>query len=452
MKTNHTWLILWTMLFALPLWGQEPVAAGEPLSLSQAIRIALENTYQIKIAENNLEIARNENDPGVAGALPDVNLNLNVNNSYTNDQRQASFLEALSTGGTNISPGVEAVWTLYDGGRVQLTRQQLENTALRSEGALRIAIENTMQDVILAYWEVLLREDNLDVTREVLELSRDRIEFEEVKKEYGQASTFDILQTRDAYLNDSTSYVTQLTNYQTAMHNLNRAMGVTDVSRTYELTDALTTDGPDFSLEALRQRMLSNNNQLNNLYVDRQLSQINTQLQESERLPSLNLRTGATYNYGRVLFGTGTFADGSERELAGNVNKTLNGFINFSATYNIFNGGVRGINIQNAKIRELNAQHNIDNTRLNLNAQLENAYVTYVNQQRLVEVTTDLLDNARNNLEIAEERFRGGLINSFDYRTIQLQFINASQAQLQAIFNFKQTETELRRLVGDLVR
>jgi outer membrane protein len=452
MKINNTWLLLWTMLCSLPLWAQEPVAEGEPLSLSQAIRIGLENTYQVKIAENNLEIARNENDPGFAGALPDVNLNLNFNNSYTNDRRQASFLEALSTGGTNISPGVEVLWTLYDGGRVQLTKELLEDNTLRSEGEVRIAIENTMQDVIVAYWEVLLREENLKVTREVLQLSRDRIEFEEVKKEYGQASTFDILQTRDAYLNDSTSYISQLTSYQNAMHNLNRAMGVTDIGRTYQLTDSLTVDGPDFSLEGLRQQMLRNNNQLNNLYVDQELAQINTQLQESERLPSLNLRTGATYGYGRTLFGTGTFADGNERELAGNVNKTLNGFINFSATYNIFNGGARSINIQNAKIRELNAQHDIDDTRLNLNAQLENTYVVYANQKQLVAVTTDLLDNARRNLEIAEERFRGGLINSFDYRTIQLQFINASQARLQAIFNLRETETELRRLVGDLVR
>jgi outer membrane protein TolC len=68
-----------------------------------------------------------------------------------------------------------------------------------------------------------------------------------------------------------------------------------------------------------------------------------------------------------------------------------------------------------------------------------------------VAITESLVENARRNLEIGEERFRGGLINSFDYRTIQLSYINASQSQLNAYFNLKNTEIELMRLVGALV-
>ena len=60
-------------------------------------------------------------------------------------------------------------------------------------------------------------------------------------------------------------------------------------------------------------------------------------------------------------------------------------------------------------------------------------------------------DNAKRNLEIGKERFDGGLISSFDYRVIQLAFVNASQARLNAIYNLKTTETELMRLTGQLV-
>ena len=87
-----------------------------------------------------------------------------------------------------------------------------------------------------------------------------------------------------------------------------------------------------------------------------------------------------------------------------------------------------------------------------LNTQLENTYATYLNQQQLVAVNEQLLANAARNIEIAEERFRGGLINSFDYRTIQVAYLNAAFARLNAIFNLKQTETELLRITGGLVR
>ena len=41
------------------------------------------------------------------------------------------------------------------------------------------------------------------------------------------------------------------------------------------------------------------------------------------------------------------------------------------------------------------------------------------------------------------------LISSFDYRSIQLAYINASQSKLRAIFNLKNMDTELVRLIGD---
>ena len=454
MNNDYAFLTLLILLAAGLSLRSQPAATlpGQELSMAEAIRVGLANSYQIQIADNNVEIARNENDPGFAGAYPDVNATFDVNNGYTNLNQPASFLQELSTASTGIVPGVNLNWILYDGGRVRLTRQQLEELQVRSEGDLKIAVENTIERIILAYYAVLLREEQLEVLEEVLELSRDRIEYEEVKREFGQASTFDILQTRDAYLNDSTTYITELTNYENAIHNLNRAMGLPELNREYLLTDTLTFDLPVYELGTLRANMLANNNQLNTLYVDRELAQINTRLRESERLPQVNLGAGATYNWSQNLFGTGTFADGNDRDLGGIRNQTINGFLNFGASYNIFNGGARRINIQNARIQELNAQLGIQQLELELNNQLANTYAAYLNERELVRVTTDRVENARRNLEIAEERFRGGLINSFDYRTIQLNYINASQARLQAIFNLKLTETELRRLVGDLVR
>ena len=121
-------------------------------------------------------------------------------------------------------------------------------------------------------------------------------------------------------------------------------------------------------------------------------------------------------------------------------------------TYNLFDWGIRKTRIQNAKVVEMQNQLQIEDLKRNLSTQLENIYATYQNRKEALALTIQLVDNARRNLDIAEERFRGGLINSFDYRTIQLSYINANQARLTAIFNLKTTETELIRLIGGLIR
>ena len=237
-----------------------------------------------------------------------------------------------------------------------------------------------------------------------------------------------------------------------AIRNLNLAMGEDNINLSYTLSDTLSADVPDYDLEVLQERMESNNHQLRVQFINRELAAINTQLQESEMQPNVQLQTGLNYD---VSLSTGeqTFSfDPMPQELPQVAAKTFTGFVNFSATYPIFDGGVRKKRIENARTEELIAQLNISDLKRQLNNQLDNTLATYRSQKRLVEVTGQLVDNARRNLDIAGERFRGGLINSFDYRSIQLSYINASQQRLNAIFNLKNTETELVRLIGGLIR
>lgn len=422
------------------------------LSLSEAIEIGLKNNYQIQIRQLEKEQAANLNDWGVAGKYPTINLNLSNNNTYSGSQNPASFLREISTFGTGLGPGVEANWVLFDGYRVRFTKQQLEQQERMGDISIKLAVENTIQSIIQAYYAALVQKEQLDVRLEVLDLSRDRVAYQEVRREYGQAGTFDVLQTQDAYLNDSTSYIVQLNTYENALRSLNLAMGVDAFGTNYSLTDTLTRELPAYDLQAMQTRLLANNQSILNLQLARELAHTNTLLQEATRSPTVSVRAGANYNLNKTVFGTGTFADGNDRDLGGVGSSNYQAFVNLVATYNIFDGGVRRKQIENAKTGELIAQLNIEETKRSLNLQLQNGLATFESQKELVRVTQQLVDNARRNLEIAEERFRGGLINSFDYRTIQLGYINANQALLNAIYNVKLTETDLIRLTGGLVR
>ena len=222
--------------------------------------------------------------------------------------------------------------------------------------------------------------------------------------------------------------------------------------RDSRLTDDLNFEPTSFQLEALEEALFANNKTLQNLFLTREMAHMNTQLQEGTKRPIISLAGGLSYNLSGSL-GDGLINSGEIEapiDLGGST-KTFDFYLGATATYNLYDGGNRNRTIENAEVEELTAQMNIEDLKRNLSSQLQNTLANYKNQVRLLQLTDRLIDNAKRNLEIGKERFDGGLISSFDYRVIQLAFVNASQARLNAIYNLKTTETELMRLTGQLV-
>ena len=437
----------------LVLVASHSLFAQENLSLEQAIATGLSNNFQVQLSRAAVAIAENNNDWSLAGRNPEVDLTLNANNSYTSTDNPASVVVQSSIISNAVVPGVQANWVLYNGSRVTYTKDQFNRQVDLSNEQLRVQIQNTVQTITQAYYGALVQREQLMVLQEVLDLSRDRIRYQETRKEFGQGGTFDLLQAQDAYLNDSTTYLVQLNAYENALRNLQLSMGIT-TPKDYTLTDELAQTNAAFTYSALEQQLLQNNPDLKVSKVNIQLAEINTQLQRINQMPQVNLSAGGNYTI-NVSTGNQTFNFGgmeNVQDLPGIASRTLRGFVNLSASYNIWDGGARNRRIETAELQEIQSQLQYASQEQNLRIQLANTYATYENQQRLVTITGELVDNARRNLEIAEERLRGGLINSFDYRSIQLGYINATQSRLNALLNLKNTETDLLRLTGELVQ
>lgn len=443
-------MILFMAVLAAPVLAK----AQQPLSLAEAIERGLANNYQLRVSRAAVAIAENNNDWSLAGRYPAVNLNLNSNNSYNSSDNPASIVRESSVFSNGLVPSVSTNWVLFEGNRAGYTKDQLEAQVTLSEAELLTAAQNTVQTIIQTYHNALVQREQLEVLEEVLELSRDRIVYQETRREFGQANTFDLLQAQDAYLNDSTTYLVQQNNYENALRSLKLAMGE-DLSVDIALADQLTENYKAYRQEDLWQEVQENNPDLRAQAVNQRLAAINTSLQETARSPRVSMNAGVQYSV-NLSNGSQTFQQGSGepfvQDLPGVASRNLQGFVNLSATYTLWDGGARNRRIETAQLQEIQAQAVYDNLAQNLHTQLANTLATYSNQRQLLELTTQLVENARRNLAIAEERFRGGLINSFDYRSIQLSFINANQSRLNAILNLKNTEVELLRLTGGLVK
>ncbi len=433
-----------------------PAAAQlAPLSLSDALQRGLENNFQIRIAANNVALAESNNDWALAGRYPTINLSLNPGIGYRNNSNPASIVAKSSVSSYNLTPGANLNWTLFNGHRVRYTKAQLEQQQALSEGELKLAVENTVQQITQAYYNALVQKERIAVLTQVLQLSNDRIAYQNIRKEYGQSGTFEEVQARDAFLNDSSNLILQQLNYQNSLRNLLQVMGETNPSLAVELTDSLVYTPTIFDRAALNQRLLTSNRSLQNLLINRELAHLNTQLAESTKAPTIGLNAGLNYGLdiqtGQQTFVFGGDTPSREQELPGVAARTLNSSLGFTIGYLLYDGGARKRRIETAQIQEINAQLNYQSNEQNLSTLLNNTLSTYDNQVQILQLTDQLIQNAEQNLRLAEERFKGGVINSFDYRQVQLSYLNATFQKLNALQNIKNTETELLRLSGQIV-
>ena len=410
------------------------------LSLSEAISIALEQNYQIRISDEQIKIARNNNSQAAAGRYPTLDFTAVQNNSFDNsestmvpDTRNKLYVNGLT-------PALSTSWTIFDGFRVNITRKNLEALQEFSEGNGALVVENTVQSIILSYYNVLLQEEKLKVLDEVKSLSRDRYRYEETRKEFGTAVTFDVLQASDAYLSDSVNYLQQELNLQNATLLLKLLMAL-DESTGFSLIDNFTVDLNTYDIDTLKSRMLSNNRVLMNQYINQRILENSTALAKSQVYPGLYFGAGADYSNTRLKYEGQSASTGY----------SFGYYANFTLSFNINNGGATKRAIQNAFINEDIGLITISEVRKTLTNQLTTQYDLYQIRKNLLAVADASRESTGLNLKIAEEKFKSGAINSFNFRDIQLRYINASIRRLEAIFDLIDTETELLRLTGGIV-
>lgn len=411
------------------------VAAQDTLTLSGAIQKALENNYTIKISELNLEIAKNNNSWGTAGRYPVVTTGF-VNMNRTDNRLVPPNTDNNNFNTNNISPYIQANWVLFNGFAVNIRKAQLEDLEKISEGNAAIVVENTIQAIILAYTKVLLEKEKLDVMAEVLKLSSDRYQYTELRKELGNALTFDLLQAKTLFLADSSTFLLQQLNYENALKNLNLILGENN-GTIYNLVDEFNVPEAEYNLADLLSVMLSSNKTLQNQYVNQNILKESIKLKKSSLYPMLNLNTGADYSYAFDSDNSGDYS--------------YDYYANFSLSYTLFNGGNIRSDIQNAKISEQLGQIQMEQMKHQLSIQLSNYFELYTIRKQLLNVAEESLKAATLNLEIAGQKFESGAINSFNYRDIQLYYLDAANSKLEAIYNLIDTNLELLRMTGAII-
>jgi len=402
------------------------------LSLSEAIQIALENNYGISISKYDAEIAGISNSWGQAGRYPTIDMDLSSANSFT--------ITDVSNGTNRISGGVGLRWILFNGFKVQINKDKLESLEDLAQGRSAVVVENTIQDIIEAYYNALLQVELKKVFKKVMELSDERYQAEQLKKDYGGSVTYQVLQARNLFLGDQYQLLNQEIMVKTAMRNLNFLMA-SDLKSSWELTEPFEHVIHSFAADDLLSKMKSSNQTIHNQYINLQIKENDKRLADASYFPSVSFSSGFDNSF------TNQYIPGT-----GNTTKTdMTPYANLSLTYNLYSGGSRDRSRQISVINESIAQTQTDEMIHLVSNHLLNELDAYEIRKAQLDVATESVKAAELNLGIAKDKLRSGAINSFNYRDIQLLYLNASLQKIQVIYALIRSHTNLTRLTGGFV-
>lgn len=425
---------LWLSLITCSSYAQEV------LTLEDAIRIGLQNNYDILIAENDKKVLSNNSGFAKYSFLPSVDANATRNFDVENFEQQ--FLDGEPRSGNNaksnqLSAAIDLEWTIFDGLGMFITYDKLQEISKFGEFNLKATIETGIAEISRSYYQIILEQERINVLKNTLELSEKRREIAKAIFEVGRSSKLEYLAAQVDYNADLSALVAQEELLFNAKVDLNRILG-RDVESDFLVDDRIQAN-EDLKLEELRQSLLEKNPTLIATNLSRKVAEFEKREIRAERFPEVGLYAG--YGYNRVEAQSGF--------LRSNISDGY--YYGVNASINIFNGLDIRRRAQNAKINEENTRITYSQLQTDLLANLQNTFIAYKNSQRLVMLESENFKIAQESEAIAYDRYKLGNANFLELREAQRNAVEAESRLLNAEFNTKMAEIELLRLSGRLL-
>ncbi len=411
----------------------------DTVSFNDLLIVAIDKNHGILITKNDVEISSLNNSYGNAGFLPVVGASV-VNNYSISDNKSV-----LSDGTENVNNGVrnnmidalvQMNWTLFDGTKMFVTKNRLNELENRSSMQLQLEAESIYTRLASIYYALVQEQKLEQVLKYTLGISRFRFDLADKKFRLGAASEVDRIQASLDYSNDSSLLLKEETKIANLKADINNLIG-----RNPEIlfsVDSVMEMLPELSYPEMVKLIDQQNKSLLLARNNVRIKELELQETRSNFLPSLSLY--ADYDYFHSGYTTGTI----------DYNQSIGPTVGLRLSYNIFNGFNDKRKIEIGKIEYQSAQLEEEMEINSVKSDLYQNYNTYSSAIKQMKLETENLVNARKNLQFAVELYRRGAINEIDFREIQRKEFDAENRLLFAQYFAKIAEIQLLQISGNL--
>ena len=337
--------------------------AQEVLTLENAVKIALENNYEIKISKNDLRIDQSNVAYGNAGMLPKLTANVVDNNNVQNTSQtriDGTVNELDNAKNNNLTYGVGLDWTIFDGFKMFAKLDQFKTLQKLGEAELKLTIITKISDVNATYYDLVQQQQQLAALDSSIIISNQRVELAKNRYTIGKASKLEVLNAQVDLNTDTTMLLRQKELYANTKTLLNQILA-RDPKTDFKVIEQISVDTnlllPELQSLAEKQNPILEAQILNKKVAELQLKQV-----KGDRYPIIRLNSA--YNFSE-----------SESSLGFVTQSSSKGFnYGFSATLNLFDGFAQNRNEKIAKIQIENSKIAIEQQTQALRTTLTTSY------------------------------------------------------------------------------
>ncbi len=408
------------------------VSGETVLTLPEILTRSLQKNYSIKIIKNSEKSIRRGNTWGEAGRHPVISMSATYSDNWL---KSGSDPTALTR---DVTSSIDLNWTLFDGFRILIRKEQFDLMDRQAEVETARVIEKTIKDILIQYYALLLEQEKLLVNRKLTTLARDTHQRELDKKKFGSSSEFQILEAKKSMLGFRNRELKQQTALNNARRNLLFLMGEAG-REDYKFEGIFKALPREYQPDKLLKETIINNRTINSMNLGNKILRENRDLADCSWFPTINLSGGIKKTH--PLKHTNQPMPPV---------KNRNYYLNLGVNFKIFDGGRRKVASAKARLAEKAGKLRLAELKLSIQNQLRTFIDNYQISKEGLRLAEEELKAAALSLTLSKEKYRTGSINSFQYRDVQLKYLQASNRKLEAVFSMITAEVEIMHIAGKL--
>lgn len=425
---------------------------NQPITLQQAIELALRNNRTLQQARQNLERAEQELQEARADLYPTLDTQLQLTNQDTNrverneeggripdpdDPTSSLTSEGLAT---SASGNIAINYEVYSGGRVSANIRRAEKALQISELDVERITEQTSFEATRDYYELQDTIAQVDNAQATIEDATQTLRDAQLREQAGLGTRFDVLTAEVELANAQQTLNTAIANRKFAQRTLAETLSVGQQVELLPADEIEEAGVWNLSLAETIILAYQNRAELQQELLSRELNQEQREIALAAIRPRVNLFADYTYSANDIFE---EFEDFEERD---------NNTYRFGATLNwtLFDGGAAKARAEQAKIDSEIEETQFASQREQIRLQVEQAYFFLEANQQNIGTAQIAVERAEENLRLARLRFQAGVGTQNEVIDAQAQLTEARSNFLTAVIDYNQSLNELQRAVTNL--
>ena len=413
--------------------------AQKALSLNEAVATALKNSYDVQLVENSLAIAKNNNDLGVAGALPTISATANDNKTNSTLQQQYADASRNTTksgvDGTTVTAGLTASVVVFNGYRIMATKERLAAIEKQNTVLLQAQMQNTAALVMQQYYNVVRQQAYLTTIEKSIEASKQRLDIVNTKTQIGLSNQLDVLQSNLDLNALIQAKQNQLLVIDQAKADLLNSMVMAPTEQITIKDSILVYD--QIKLADVEAKMKLNPS----LQSAEQNININQYIEKETRAlmyPTLRANTGYNFSSNKSAAGFSL------------LNETYGPYLGVSLSVPIYAGTASKRNYKNAKINTDIAKITYKSTEHDMTTEMYKTFQAYQNNLKQAPIEQSNYAMSQDLLGLVMQKYQLGQATMVDVKQAQQSFENAGFRLVSLRYAAKIAEIELKRISNQL--